>query len=181
MYTLKTWHAQDSHLLFFHPFDLWPSPSLDFPADLARRNSRRWLQIEHLIQTAIMVKYNLLQPAIVGAAVLGLIAAAFGVPAQAGKISISIIATLHLCLSLMPDRPSGRETPAPSLGAAHDRHRNYHGAVVHKHTNEDHHQGTQGQKSVGGMRFTAINRTPEPCGFRPRRNWGACNIQSPRS
>jgi len=47
-----------------------------------------------------MVKYNLLQPAIVGAAVLGLIAPAFGVPAQAGKISISIIPTLPSLLEL---------------------------------------------------------------------------------
>lgn len=47
-----------------------------------------------------MVKYNLLQPAIVGAAVLGLVAPAFGVPAQAEETPISITPTLPSLLEL---------------------------------------------------------------------------------
>jgi hypothetical protein len=180
MYTLKTWHAQDSHLLFFHPSALWPSPSLDFSADLAGRNSRRWLQIEHLIQTAIMVKYNLLQPAIVGAAVLGFIAPAFGVPAQAGKNSIFIIPTLPSLLELNARSTLRKRDSFTQLG----RMTATETFKVLLSTNTQ--TKTTIRKLKGRSQLEVCASPPKI--LRPSHvdldrdsNWEACNIQSPRS
>jgi hypothetical protein len=80
---------------------------------------------------------------------------AFG---QVGKNSIPIALAASPPSIELRDRSSRRGGSFVEFGAAPL----WEGSVVHKYANEDDRLATQGWKSVGGIRFTIINTTPEP-------------------